>query len=97
MAGKDFLNKVYRLKSVTETRRLYDDWSVSYDDEISKNGYATPGRIAKALAQLLTDRSRPILDFGCGTGMAGAKLLRQDGEHLPGIGLRSTIYVLKRL
>ncbi|MGR3662112.1 MAG: class I SAM-dependent DNA methyltransferase [Paracoccaceae bacterium] len=71
---KKFLDKVYDLKSVAETRALYDDWSKTYDEEVGGKGYATPARIATALTRFLPDRTAAILDFGCGTGMSGAAL-----------------------
>lgn len=73
MAQK-FLDKAYALSTSDETKKLYDDWSSSYDDEVGENGYATPGRIAKALAGLTPDKNAPILDFGCGTGVSGEAL-----------------------
>jgi predicted TPR repeat methyltransferase len=74
MPRRDFLKDVYELTSVEAIRAFYDDWSVSYDDEIAANGYATPARIAAALAEHMTDRELPILDFGCGTGLSGLAL-----------------------
>ena len=40
-------------------------------------GYATPGRIAEALAAALPDKASSILDFGCGTGVSGRALLER--------------------
>ena len=55
-------------------KKLYDEWSESYDDEIGGQGYATPRRCAAALADAVEDLDAPILDFGCGTGMSGQAL-----------------------
>lgn len=68
---KTFLDKAYGARDAASTRKLYDDWSASYEAEVGKNGYATPGRCAAALAQFSRDKSVPILDFGCGTGLSG--------------------------
>jgi len=87
MSGKKFLTDVYGLNSVDDTRRLYDDWSASYDQEISENGYATPKRVASALSDFLTDQSAPILDFGCGTGMSGVALRSAGFDTLDGCDL----------
>ena len=73
MTDKKFLSEVYDLATPDETRALYDDWSASYDAEITENGYATPRRIAEALAQF-ADPAQPVLDFGCGTGLSGLAL-----------------------
>lgn len=74
MADKKFLSQVYDLATPEATRTLYDDWSASYDAEIAENGYATPARIAEALARHAPDSTVPILDFGCGTGLSGVAL-----------------------
>ncbi|MEE9428407.1 MAG: methyltransferase domain-containing protein [Paracoccaceae bacterium] len=74
MADKQFLKDVYGLKSVADTKALYDEWSDTYDSEVASNGYVTPKRIADALAELINDKSQPILDFGCGTGISGQAL-----------------------
>ena len=74
MADKKFLTQVYDLTTPDQTRALYDDWSASYDAEIAENGYATPARVAEALARHATDKAVPVLDFGCGTGLSGVAL-----------------------
>lgn len=74
MADKTFLTEVYDLATPEATRALYDNWSASYDAEIAENGYATPARIAEALARHLGESTAPILDFGCGTGLSGMAL-----------------------
>ena len=75
-----FLDKAYGLSDPEETRALYDRWAQSYDSELDANGYATPGRIAAALAPRLPAPDLPVLDFGCGTGLSG--------QALAGAGLR---------
>lgn len=69
-----FLDKAYALETAEDTQKLYDDWAASYDAEVADNGYATPGRIAKALDKHLKEKDVPILDFGCGTGLSGLAL-----------------------
>ena len=66
-----FFNKVYQTHGADANRALYDDWSDSYEADVSEHGYATPARLAAALATLLPDRAAPILDYGCGTGFSG--------------------------
>ena len=84
MAEK-FLEKTYGCETPQATRAHYDDWAASYDAEISENGYATPGRCAEALARHLSDRTAPILDFGCGTGLSGLALATQGFTAIDGI------------
>lgn len=70
-SDKTFLDRVYGLDSGDQTRAFYDEWSGSYDAEVSGQGYATPPRCAAALARLTADKDAPLLDIGCGTGLAG--------------------------
>lgn len=68
---KKFLEKVYETEGEDATRKLYDAWSGSYDDEVTEHGYRTPRRLALAMAEH-ADLSAPLLDYGCGTGLSGA-------------------------
>ncbi len=69
----DFLDRVYDLASQEETDEFYSEWAATYDQELTANGYRTPGRCADALAQFVP-LGRPILDIGCGTGLSGSAL-----------------------
>lgn len=60
--------------SVDETQKIYSDWADSYNDDVTKWGYATPARIALALRQSGANVEKPVLDFGCGTGLSGMAL-----------------------
>ena len=82
-----FLNKAYGPRDGDATRKLYDDWSASYEAEVAENGYATPGRCATALALHLQDKKAPILDFGCGTGLSGLALKLAGFETIDGVDL----------
>ncbi|MDA7427007.1 methyltransferase [Primorskyibacter aestuariivivens] len=84
-----FLDKVYCARTPDETRDIYDAWSKSYEAEISGNGYATPGRVAEALAGIVKDKTTPILDFGCGTGLSGLALKLAGFEVIDGMDLSS--------
>ena len=81
----EFLNKTYQPLSAAQATAHYDKWAATYDAEISENGYATPGRCAEALARHLSDKSAPILDFGCGTGLSGLALAREGFTTIDGI------------
>ncbi len=80
-----FFDKVYQLGDAEETRDFYDEWSGQYDADVTGAGYATPARAARALASQLADKSVPILDFGCGTGMSGAALRREGFTTIDGL------------
>ena len=68
---KGFLDAVYGIGDSRSTKSFYKDWAATYEDEVRANGYVTPGRCARALADLAADMSAPLLDLGCGTGLSG--------------------------
>ena len=86
--AKTFLDKAYD-GGTGDSRALYAEWSDTYDQEVGKNGYATPGRTAKTLAQFVTDLSQPILDYGCGTGLSGLALKLEGFSHIDGLDVSS--------
>ncbi|WP_420863546.1 class I SAM-dependent DNA methyltransferase [Algirhabdus cladophorae] len=81
--SKTFLDKAYDLDGVEATQQLYSDWSKSYDQEVSDNGYVTHNRIAEALAKVVPSNVR-LLDFGCGTGLSGLALRAAGFEQIDG-------------
>ena len=83
--SETFLDKTYGCMTAEATRAHYDDWAASYDAEISENGYATPTRCAEALARHLPDKSAPILDFACGTGLSGLAMTLQGFDRIDGV------------
>lgn len=66
--------ELWTTRSVDETQELYSGWASSYDADVDTRGYHTPARIAAALKPHLPQDGRPVLDFGCGTGLGGAAL-----------------------
>ena len=85
--GQGFLDKAYSARDAAQTRALYDDWSDSYETEVAKNGYATPGRCGEALAKYVKDQTQPVLDFGCGTGLSGLALKLAGFAEIDGYDL----------
>ncbi len=72
--SEKFLDRIYQDATPEGGKELYDVWAATYEAEIAENGYATPGRVAEALSGYVKDRSAPMLDFGCGTGLSGLTL-----------------------
>lgn len=85
MAEK-FLETVYGVKTADEARDLYDRWSVTYDDEVGAEGYATPARLAAALRKF-ADPDAPLLDYGCGTGLSGRALAAEGFAAIDGMDI----------
>jgi len=65
---------LWRMRSVEETLQIYRDWADAYDTDVGQWGYATPGRLAMALRMAGAAPAKPVLDFGCGTGLSGLAL-----------------------
>lgn len=67
-----------------DTKRIYADWADTYENDLTTMAYATPDRIAAALALQGIDVSAPVLDFGCGTGLSGAALHKHGFTTIDG-------------
>lgn len=85
--SKRFLKSVYDVEGEDAVRALYDDWSESYDAEISENGYATPARCAAALKACGLAPDAAILDMGCGTGLSGVAMAQMGFTRIDGADL----------
>ncbi|MEL6583139.1 MAG: methyltransferase domain-containing protein [Pseudomonadota bacterium] len=81
-----FLDKVYTMGDVS-TEALYSEWAKTYDTEVSAAGYASPGRAAEALAGVVEDRTVPLLDMGCGTGLSGLAFATAGFTTIDGVDL----------
>lgn len=82
-----YLDNIYSVDGGEEMRRYYDDWAKSYDSDLVDNDYRTPARCAEALARHLSDKSAPLLDFACGTGMSGVALREAGFRSIDGIDI----------
>jgi len=76
------------LTGSASARSLYQDWAPVYDATIERFGrYLSPDRIAAEAARRCPDRSVPVLDVACGTGLAGVALARQGFSRITGLDL----------
>lgn len=71
-------------RSTEETIQVYTDWADTYDSDLEIRGYQTPSRIVEALLPYKNTLNGPILDFGCGTGLAGIILANAGFNQLHG-------------
>lgn len=82
------IDSVYQSSSdPADQRALYDEWGNSYDDDMADQQYATPGRIAAALAAASDGVGTAVLDFGCGTGLSGEALAEAGFTTIDGTDL----------
>ena len=82
--SKSYLNDVYD-GGTNDSRELYASWASTYDNEVQKNGYVTPERVAKALKDIVINQSEVILDYGCGTGLSGFALQAVGFTNIDGL------------
>jgi predicted TPR repeat methyltransferase len=68
--ASEFLRNVYDLSTQADTDEYYTEWAATYSDELTRQGYRTPGRCADALRRFIA-LDAPVLDIGCGTGLSG--------------------------
>tara|TARA_B100000497_G_scaffold109608_1_gene128439 strand:- start:40 stop:651 length:612 start_codon:yes stop_codon:yes gene_type:complete len=90
---KSYLNDVYD-GGTNDSRELYASWASTYDNEVQKNGYVTPERIANALKDIVTNQSELILDYGCGTGLSGFALQAVGFANIDGLDVSQEMVTL---
>ena len=91
--AKSYLNDVYD-GGTNDSRELYASWASTYDNEVQKNGYVTPERVAKALKDIVTNQSEVILDYGCGTGLSGSALQAVGFTNIDGLDVSREMVTL---
>jgi predicted TPR repeat methyltransferase len=82
---ENFLDCTYTDVTPETSNEIYNAWAKTYEAEVAENGYATPGRVAQAMASHVSDTSAPLLDFGCGTGLSGLALQLAGFNTLDGM------------
>lgn len=85
MSDKSWLKNTTPDPQSIET--LYDDWAVSYDDQLTTWDYRAPREAARLLGAWGVSAETDILDAGCGTGLTGQALAAQGFNQLTGIDL----------
>ena len=92
---KSYLNDVYD-GGTNDSRELYASWASTYDNEVQKNGYVTPERVANALKDIVTNQSELILDYGCGTGLSGFALQAVGFVNIDGLDVSQEMVTLAK-
>lgn len=82
------LRRARALDGVTANAELYARWAETYDHDVFEvAGVIGTARIADLLAEHLADRTSTVLDLGCGTGAAGARLRDHGFSTIDGVDL----------
>ncbi len=82
------LARNYTDLATDDQRVVYRQWADSYDEElIEEFGYIAPQEAVNALVRRVPDRTAPVLDMGCGTGLAGKLLDKAGFTHIDGVVL----------
>jgi predicted TPR repeat methyltransferase len=81
---QDSRDGLWQRHTFEETQEIYTKWADSYDKDVADWGYATPGRIAMALRLSGANSEKPVLDFGCGTGLSGTALKAAGFSQIDG-------------
>ncbi|XP_041483528.1 methyltransferase-like protein 27 [Lytechinus variegatus] len=73
-----------------ELEDYYDKWAVdksaeNYDQVLKEAGYVGPAAVASILNRLVQDKTKKILDVGCGTGMVGEELAKLGFSNVSGV------------
>ena len=66
----------------------YDTWATAYDDDLlNEYGYIAPRIAADAFEPLVQDKTQPVIDLACGTGLVGRELNRRGYTCIDGLDL----------
>lgn len=85
--SENWLETVYSAKNQNELEKGYDQWAEAYDRDLLRFGYRLPPLAAGLLSRYVQDRSAPLLEAGCGTGLLGEILVALNFEHIEGFDL----------
>jgi len=90
------LELVYGAKTLQEQEAAYDVWAADYERDLFAMAYRLPYVGAALLAREIRPEAGPILDAGCGTGMACESLALLGYGPITGIDLSDKMLSLAR-
>jgi SAM-dependent methyltransferase len=88
--ARTYLERAYTLSGPEDIKALYRDWASSYDrDVIDELGLVSPEIAADMLLTRIEapEALGPVLDIGCGTGLAGVRLRAAGVATIDGLDL----------
>jgi SAM-dependent methyltransferase len=93
-AVSEALTGVFGARTVGELEARYAAWASTYDAEIAAAGYRLSALVTGFVARYVPVSDDPILDAGCGTGLAGDNLHIVGYRNLVGIDLSEQMLAL---
>lgn len=82
------VDDAYSLETPDDSVRLYGDWAETYDsDFVAASSYIVYETVAEQLARNRASIQGPVLDVGCGTGMAGVCLRERGIDIIDGVDI----------
>jgi predicted TPR repeat methyltransferase len=95
--GREFLDKIYALEDEGDVRSFYDETAGDYDEILlAQVGYVSPTICARTLARFLPSKQEPLMDLGCGTGLAGEALTALGYSHIDGVDFSAEMLAVAR-
>ena len=89
MSQKNIENKVpiYKLETTEEIMQFYDKWGNKYDQDMVDWNYIAPKETVNAFKKYAPKKNIIILDAGCGTGLVGIELKKNNYINIDGLDL----------
>jgi predicted TPR repeat methyltransferase len=88
MTSSDRVTQARSLRSPDDAVQLYGSWAGEYDHDVFEVlGFTGTHRVAELLAHHLPDHLVPVVDLGCGTGVAGEQLAQHGFITIDGIDI----------
>ena len=82
------LEMAYAAKGPEANRELYASWADTYESGfIVDSGYVYHQEVVKVFSDGFTQKSQPVLDVGCGTGVVGGELAKLGVSVIDGIDI----------
>ena len=97
--ARQFLERAYTLSGPEDIRALYRDWAGRYDRDVTEElGLMSPEIAAELLLTRIEAPAAlgPVLDIGCGTGLAGARLRAAGLATIDGLDLSAEMLAAAR-
>jgi len=83
-----WIKKAYGVRTKDDVHEVYAGWAETYEADVGgEYGYVAPQVSIDAFAERFTERGRPVMDVGCGTGLAGVELKRHGFAVIDGLDI----------